>query len=363
MKLIYLSTIIIPSPLANRIQTMKMSEAFSQFCDFTLYVGKKLEKDQKIFEYYNISCPFKIIELGIPKLKPRSFFSSPRYLKVIREENPDIIYIRELRLSFFLSFFSRDLFFEAHNFPQNYFLYSLFFNRLKGIIVITRKLKDLFLRKGIAENKILVAPDAVDIKIFDIGCSMFEAREKLNLPKDKKIVLYAGHLYEWKGVDTLAQASKYLPNTVEIYFVGGTEIDKKNFEIRTSNLERIHIIGHRPYSEIPYWLKSADVLVLPNTAKEEISKYWTSPIKLFEYMASKRPIVASDLPSIREILNESNAILVKPDDPDSLAEGIKKVLENPELAEKISAKAFQDVQQYTWQKRAEKVLNFIQNAK
>lgn len=360
MKLIYLSTITIPSPLANRLQTMKMAEAFSQLCDFKLYVGKKLEEDQKIFEYYNISCPFKIIELGIPKLKPRSFFSFPRYLKVIREEKPDIIYIRESHLSFFLSFFSRDLFFEAHSFPKNYFLYSLFFKRLKGIIVITRKLKDFFLRKGIAENKILVAPDAVDIKIFNVGSSMFEARGKLNLPKDKKIVLYTGHLYSWKGADTLAKASEYLPKDTEIYFVGGTESDKRNFQPRTSNFERIKVVGHRRHSEIPYWLKSADVLVLPNTAKEEISKYWTSPIKMFEYMASKRPIVASDLPSIKEILNEDNAILVKPDDPKALAEGIKKVLESPELAERISAKAFQDVQQYTWEKRAEKILGFIQ---
>ena len=76
-------------------------------------------------------------------------------------------------------------------------------------------------------------------------------------------------------------------------------------------------------------------------------------------MASKRPIVASDLPSIREILNEGNAILVQPDNPQGLAEGIRKVLENKNLAEKISARAFRDVQNYTWQKRAENILEFI----
>ena len=123
------------------------------------------------------------------------------------------------------------------------------------------------------------------------------------------------------------------------------------------------IIGYRSHSEIPYWLKAADVLVLPNSGKEEISKYWTSPIKMFEYMASKRPIMASDLPSIREILNEGNAILVQPDNPQGLAEGIRKVLENKNLAEKISARAFDDVKQHTWAKRAEKILDFIKHAK
>ena len=76
-------------------------------------------------------------------------------------------------------------------------------------------------------------------------------------------------------------------------------------------------------------------------------------------MASKRPIVASDLPSIREILNEENAVLVEPNNPEALAEGIKKILQNPELADKISKQAFRDVQNYTWQKRAQKILGFI----
>lgn len=119
------------------------------------------------------------------------------------------------------------------------------------------------------------------------------------------------------------------------------------------------MVGHRPHQEIPYWLKAADVLVLPNSAKEKISRFYTSPLKLFEYMASGTPIVASDLPSIREVLNEKNAVLVKPDSPEFLTAGIMKVLENPYLSDKISKQAFQDVQNYTWEKRAEKILRFI----
>ena len=72
-------------------------------------------------------------------------------------------------------------------------------------------------------------------------------------------------------------------------------------------------------------------------------------------MAAKRPIVASDLPSIREVLNEGNAILVEPDNPKALAQCIKKAL----TSDDVSQKAFEDVQEYTWDKRVKKILKFI----
>ena len=86
-----------------------------------------------------------------------------------------------------------------------------------------------------------------------------------------------------------------------------------NSEKKAKGSENILVLGHKPHKTMPVFLKAADVLVLPNSAKEEISRSYTSPLKLFEYMASGRPIVASDLPSIREVLNENNSLLVSPD--------------------------------------------------
>ncbi|MFQ6049514.1 MAG: glycosyltransferase, partial [Candidatus Paceibacterales bacterium] len=132
----------------------------------------------------------------------------------------------------------------------------------------------------------------------------------------------------------------------------------QSFRHQTSNL-KVNIIGYRPHSEIPHWLKAADILVLPNTAKDQISKYYTSPVKMFEYMASERPIVASDLPSIRDILNEENAFFFEPDNPKDLALAIEKLLKDKALAESIATKAHQDVQYYTWSNRAKEVLDLI----
>ena len=82
-------------------------------------------------------------------------------------------------------------------------------------------------------------------------------------------------------------------------------------------------------------------------------------MKLFEYMASGRPIVASNIPSIAEILNKDNAILVDPDNPEELASGIKQHLVNSDLAEKIAKQAYQDGRQYTWEERAKRISDFI----
>jgi len=78
-------------------------------------------------------------------------------------------------------------------------------------------------------------------------------------------------------------------------------------------------------------------------------------------MASKRPIIASNLPSIREILNEDNAILINPDDSDSLSKGIDITLKNQAFSDKILIQAYQDVQKYSWFKRSKKIINFLNN--
>ena len=106
-------------------------------------------------------------------------------------------------------------------------------------------------------------------------------------------------------------------------------------------------------------MKAADVLVLPNSGKDTVSRLYTSPMKLAEYMASGTPIVASDLPSLREALDESNSVLCAPDDPSALAGALMKLLSDAELSRKVSAKALSDVKGRTWEKRAQAIAGLI----
>ncbi|XOB41356.1 MAG: glycosyltransferase family 4 protein [Candidatus Nealsonbacteria bacterium] len=371
MKLIYIANARIPTEKAHGIQIMKMCEAFTERTDeLELLVPNRMNWiKQDPFTYYEVKRSFKIKKFFCLDLIPFdrylghlalwiesiTFFISILFYVLFKKAG--IIYTRN-KFLLISALFKKNFVFEAHAIFQNYFLYSLFLKRTKRIIVTSQKIKEFFIENGVPSGKILVAPNGVDMEQFDIKETQEECRRKLSLSLNKKIVLYTGHLYSWKGVDTLARASRYLPEEVMLYFVGGAEKDIKNFKLQTSNL-KLNIVGHRPHSEIPLWLRAADILILPDLAVKDILKYGASPMKMFEYMASKRPIIASNLPSIREILNKNNSLLVKPNDPERLVRDIKKVLEDPNFSDKISNQAFQDVQNYTWQKRAGKILKFI----
>lgn len=372
MKIIYIANLRLPTEKAHGIQIMKMCQAFAYFAEVELVVPKRLNPIKTgAFEYYGLAQNFNIKRLSCLDfiifdkyighfglwIESLTFFFSVFWYILFKKI--DILYTRD---KFFLplALIRKNIIFEAHTLPRNYFLYSLFFRKLSGVAVITQKLKDLLAEKGAPSDKVLVAPDGVDLVEFDIKETKDECRTKLNLPANQRIVLYTGHLYDWKGTRALAEASRFLPGDSEIYFVGGTVEDIKKFRAQNTKY-RIQIVGHRPHQEIPYWLKAADVLVLPNSAKEDISRLWTSPMKMFEYMASGRPIVASNLPSLSEILNASNAVLVEPDNPEKLAQGIRKILDDSQLAQRISEKALKDVQNYSWQERAEKILGILKN--
>ncbi|PIT93575.1 glycosyl transferase family 1 [Candidatus Falkowbacteria bacterium CG10_big_fil_rev_8_21_14_0_10_43_11] len=378
MKVYYYVNARIPTEKAHGRQIMENCHALAkQGVDVTLILPRRhnrLKKDP--FVFYGLKKNFKLNQIFCFDLLPlakgkRIFFiieavsfalSALGHVLSARGRY-DVLYTRDLIIAAVFSLLNKPLFHEVHNLPDKIsWWHRLIWRRCRGIIVISAGLGNELIKNKIEADKILIARDGVNLEKFNLILSKQAAREKLKLNQEKKMVLYTGHLYSWKGADLLARAAAELPADAAVYLVGGTAEDINNFQkkYRAANLE---VVGYRPAEEIPLWLKAADVLVLPNSAKEKISSFYTSPLKLFEYLSSGRPIVAADLPSIREVLNDDNSILVPPDDLAGLAMGIGKILNDPALAAKISTQSLRDAQQYSWDRRVEKIIAFIKNQK
>lgn len=370
MRLFYISNSTIPTEKAHGYAISKMCE---QFADLGLEVRLVLPKlkrknpiDENIFDYYGIRENFKIKRIpcldltGLPLLG-RLFFLLQRLSFLfsslfIRTKEDDLIYFRDIEQFLFWPWKNKNVFFEIHFLSQKDKRLLFLIKRAKKVIVLTQRLKEDLINYGLPAEKILVAPDGVDLEEFKIKKSQEECRRKLNLPLSKKIIGYVGQLKtrgEGKGIDCLIEAMRRIKGV--LCLVGGRDFNE--YKKLAKDLDII-FVGQVQHKLIACYLKSFDVLVMPFPRTKHYL-YYMSPLKMFEYMAAQRPIVTSDLPSIREILNEDNAILVQPDSPQSLTRGIAKALRDTDLSAKISQKAFEDVQGYTWLKRASRIIKFI----
>ncbi len=224
-----------------------------------------------------------------------------------------------------------------------------------GYVTITEGLlHELENRFGVRSNTAIV-PDGVRLR--ESPTALVEPRaEAMEHPFT---IGYAGHLYPWKGVDLLVEAVNALQDTRGL-IIGGHDKEPdlarvKGLAEQLSCSSRITFTGLIPPADVAARLRDADVLLLPNP-KSAISSAFTSPLKLFEYMASGRPIIASDLPAIREVLRDNeNALLVEPGNPPALVAAIVKIKEDAGLGRRLAAQALEDVREYTWPRRAERL--------
>jgi len=354
-KILFVTTTKYPKHRADYFQALMTANALAGHGRVTFITQKDIP--DVVFFDYGIS---KNDQLLIKTIPFNSFFQKMlfviRLLFLASLGGYDFIYTREPRLAQLIGFFSIKLLIEVHDIDDSIKMIP----RRSRIVAITHSLKKNLIKEfGFDEKDIIVAPDGVIIGNFDIPLSKVEAREELNITGDK-IIMYAGVFHPWKGAHILAEAAKELP-TFQFIFVGGERKDIPQQFLEKFSASNIRIEGIKPHRQIPYYLKAADILVLPNSACDDISIYYTSPIKLFEYLASKRPIVASDLPSIREVLNEKCSTFFKPDDPVSLAAEIKSLASSKRRMDELAANGFEMVRKYSWRSRANSIIEFMKN--
>lgn len=366
MKIAFIVNVRMPTEKAHGYQIAKMCEAVAtDVIDVLLVVPmRKNNIGEDTFSYYDVRNNFSLKH--IPVFDAVSFFCGLRlgfyiqaisFLWALRQErisSDTVIITRNPEIAWRYGRQGCRVFYDAHNFPLRVgWLFKKLLKNISGVVANSHGTAAAFYNAGF--KNIFVAPNAVDLAQFDSVKS--KTKEELGLPA-RYIAMYVGHLYKWKGVDVVIEAARNSKRKdIAFVFIGGIDSDLAYYRAETKELANVVFLGRRPHEEIPEFIKSANALLLPNIPITKESRLYTSPIKMFEYMASGVPIVASNLPSICEVLNDGNAIMVKNGDPNELLRGVEVALSDEGIARATRAK--EDVKEYTWEKRANKIIEFI----
>jgi len=217
----YLANVRLPTEKAHGLQIIQMCSAFAEAgVKVILVAPRRLQTHnlakQELFQFYNLPQNFQVkylpcidlIKLKIPHLlfwlQSFTFTITAFFYLLFHAKKNDIIYTRHLLIAWPLLLFTRSkIFYEAHDFPnQGQKIFSWLIKHAQSVITISQGLTKVF-QQIIPTEKILTAPDSVDLKRFTINLTTRQAREKLNLPLEKKLLIYTGHFYKWKGVDIL----------------------------------------------------------------------------------------------------------------------------------------------------------------
>ncbi|MFN0243400.1 MAG: glycosyltransferase family 4 protein [Planctomycetota bacterium] len=228
-----------------------------------------------------------------------------------------------------------------------------------GLIAISGGVRDDLIELGVDAARVLVEHDGFEASRFEHRAARDVARATLALPKDVPLAVYTGGLLEWKGVDLVVEAARSL---ADVYFViaGGMDADVKRLRQKAGGLANVRIDGFQPPERVPLYLAAGDVGLVPNRSKPAISARYTSPLKVFEAMAVGLPLVASDVPSLRELLtHEDDALLVAPDDSAALAAGVRRLMSDAVLRARLGQKLGLRARHFTWDARARRILDWM----
>jgi len=368
----YISSSEIPGKTANVIQVMKMVEAFMESGHKIVLTA--IGNDENI-DHVHLKRLYGVNNI------PDKFFLFPtkgrfgiytyaiKAIICVRRHNVDMVYTRSIVIATLSTLFGLSTFLECHAPPQRvekiFWRILINLSKFKRLIFISEALHKIML-KYIPKDKqfkIIIAHDGVDLKRYVNLPNSTTAKSRAGIPADKMVVGYSGHLYSGRGVDIILNCAEYFSDWFFV-IAGG---NKKDIEIAKIEAERrslgnIEFIGFINNATLAEKLSICDILLMPYQYNVMVSgnrlntARWMSPLKMFEYMAMKRAIVSSDLPVLREILDEKSALLVKADDPKKWIEALQK-LKNKPLRIELAQNAFQKVASYDWQTRTRRILD------
>ncbi|MCD4747636.1 MAG: glycosyltransferase family 4 protein [Bacteroidales bacterium] len=370
MKILYLHNAVLSSQMANLIQVKAMCNAMGSIgIDVTLSLSEnkrktigKLPKNSENFTFHFRKSVFTSKRVD----KYLNWHSVKNVINVI---NPDICYLRSPLLLRQTLNSGKPIIIELHNnklhlgynwldyYWKKVLIKAANTSTIVKIVCISKALSDYWIAEGLPEEKVITAHDGIHYKMFQEPISSQEARNKLGLPDERKIVTYVGRLYKNRKIENIIKLAEAYPEALFL-IVGGpneqSDIYKRSVE--TKKIKNVIITGQIPHNQISDYLYASDVL-LALWSSDVTTINYCSPLKVFEYMAAGRIIVSHGFPTIKEVLTHNhNAILVEPDSLEDLIQKTGDALKY-KYHSKIAEQARKDViNGYTWDQRAKLIL-------
>jgi glycosyltransferase involved in cell wall biosynthesis len=215
-----------------------------------------------------------------------------------------------------------------------------------------------YLKLGIDPDKLITIHNGYDPARFRSRLSQLDARRALDLPVDRQLIVYTGHISRLKGLDALLGLAERCPEP--LFLLVGSEKDG-SVERAAKKYPNVQVLPWQPYEKAAQYMVSADVLVLPpSSVGLKVAGHTVLPMKLFGYLAAGRALLAPATPDVRELLVDGdNAVLVEPGDLDAAAQALRTLLHDDVGRARLAARARATGQDLTWDARAEKIERFL----
>lgn len=373
MKIAYISTAEVPSNRANSLQVMKVCQALVQLGHFVqLYLPTSRNVAwEELAETYGLTERIPINRLPSSSLLKRMDFTLAS-LAHARREKADLVYTRMVwtallaRLGGFLTVL------ELHDQPVGRFgpmVYRWYIrsNKPKLTVYITRALKqqvDQHSGAAAIPAEAIIAPDGVDLDRYRDLPEPSQARIALGLP-DEFTAVYTGGFYPGRGLEMMEPLAQAFPQ-VRFMWIGGDAEQVNTWSVRLAErgISNVTLTGHISNQRVPLYQAAADILLLPYGHKFGGSGGGniagvSSPLKLFEYLAVGRAILASDLPVLREVLNEDLAVFYPPEDFSALCSSFAGLLADSGKRNQLGNAAAKAAQAYDWRARMSMILDAV----
>jgi glycosyltransferase involved in cell wall biosynthesis len=295
-------------------------------------------------------------------------------LERLRGRRYDVIYVRQIVIAAWWAgllgrLYGAQVIYEAHDWETSnpsrakerwaegllHLLDRVALTRSAAVVSLTQHFLRELARIGWQPRHSTVIPDAFDAAVYQPQ-DRAAARAALGFDADIFLVVYAGMTFAHRGLDRLVQAfaDAELPSA-RLVFVGGRPREVAELRAQVAALgiaAEVLLVEPQPQPIVARYLAAADVLAIPDT----VTDVTASPLKLFEYMAMSRAIISVDLPALREVIDAEAARFVQRGSVADLCAALQELAADPERRERMGRAAHEQAQQWTYARRAERIV-------